>query len=106
MTETDDSDYEETEADIEESNCSAIDDVFLTDEASPSSEQMVQLNTVTDKDILAVSDRKDDRGPAGRGPEVMRTLPVRIIKNCSTDRSRGQRRHGPELTQTTPVRYM
>ena len=37
MTETDDSDYEETEADIEESICSAIDDVFLTDEASPNS---------------------------------------------------------------------
>ena len=62
LTETDDSDYEETEADIEESNCSAIDDVFLTDEASPNSKQMVQLNTVTDKDILAVSDRKDNCG--------------------------------------------
>ena len=58
MTETDDSDYEETEADIEESICSAIDDGFLTDEALPTSEQMVQLNTVTDKDILTVSDRK------------------------------------------------
>ena len=47
LTETEDSDYEETEADIEESICSAIDDEFLTNEASPNSEQMVQPNTVT-----------------------------------------------------------
>ena len=60
--ETGDSEYEETEADIEESICSAIDDGFLTDEASPNSEQIVQLRTVTDKDIWTVSDRKDNRG--------------------------------------------
>ena len=62
MTETDDSDYEETEADIEDSIGSAIDDEFLTNEALPNSEQLVQINTVTDKDILTVSDRKDNRG--------------------------------------------
>ena len=50
MTETDYSDYEETEADIIDSIGSAIDDEFLTDEALPNSEQAVQINTVTDKD--------------------------------------------------------
>ena len=104
MTETDDSDYEETEADIEESICSAIDDGFLTDEASPNSEQMVQLNTVTDKDILTVSDRKDNRGGRTRtGSDEDISSEIQI---CSTDRSRVRRRHGPELTQTTPVGYM
>ena len=62
MTETDDSEYEETETDIEESICSTIDDGFLTDEESPNSEQMVQPRTVADKDFLTVSDRKDNRG--------------------------------------------
>ena len=40
---------------------SAIDDEFLTDEALPNSEQPVQINTVTDKDIWTVSNRKDNR---------------------------------------------
>ena len=62
MTETDYSEYEETEADIIDSIGSAIDDEFLTDEALPNSEQPVQINTVTDKDIWTVSDRKDNRG--------------------------------------------
>ena len=62
MTETDYSDYEETEADIIDSIGSAIDDEFLTDEALPNSEQPVQINTVTDKDIWTVSNRKDNRG--------------------------------------------
>ena len=51
MTETVYSDYEETEADIIDSIGSAIDDEFLTDEALSNSEQPVQINTVTDKDI-------------------------------------------------------
>ena len=58
MTETDYSDYEETEADIIDSIGSAIDDEFLTDEALPNSVQPVQINTVTDKDIWTVSVRK------------------------------------------------
>ena len=62
MTETDYSDYEETEADIIDSIGSAIDDEFLTDEALPNSEQPVQINTVTDEDIWTVSNRKDNRG--------------------------------------------
>ena len=62
MTETDYSDYEETEADIIDSIGSAIDDEFLTDEALPNLEQPVQINTVTDKDIWTVSNRKDNRG--------------------------------------------
>ena len=62
MTETDNSDYEETEADIMDSISSAIDDEFLTDEALPNSEQLVQVNTVTDKDIWTVSNRKDNCG--------------------------------------------
>ena len=62
MTETDYSDYEETEAVIRDSIGSAIDDEFLTDEALPNSEQPVQINTVTDKDIWTVSNRKDNRG--------------------------------------------
>ena len=62
MTETDDSDYEETETDIIDSIGSAIDDEFLTDETLPNSEQPVQINTVTDKDIWTVSNRKDNRG--------------------------------------------
>ena len=86
MTETNDLEYEETETDIEESICSTIDDGFLIDEESPNSEQMVQLRTVVDKDILTVSDRKLT-AEAGRGPGVMRTLPVMKIQNCSADRS-------------------
>ena len=35
---------------------------FLTDEESPKSEPTVQPRTVADKDILTVSDRKDNRG--------------------------------------------
>ena len=62
MTETDDSEYEETETDIQESICSTIDDGFLTYEESPNSEQMVQPRTVADKDLLTVSDMKDNRG--------------------------------------------
>ena len=62
MTESDYSDYEETEADIIDSIGSAINDEFLTDEALSSSEQPVQINTVTDKDIWTVSNRKDNRG--------------------------------------------
>ena len=62
MSETDYSDYEETEADVIDSIGSAIDDEFLTDEALPNSEQPVQINTVTDKDIWTVSNRKDNRG--------------------------------------------
>ena len=58
MPETGDSEYEETEADIEESICSAIDDGFLTDEPSHNSEQMVQPRTVVDEDIHEVRDKK------------------------------------------------
>ena len=61
-TETDYSDYEESEADIIDSIGSAIDDEFLTDEALPNSEQPVQINMVTDQDIWTVSDRKDNHG--------------------------------------------
>ena len=53
MTETDYSDYEETEADIMDSISSAIDDEFITDEALPNSEP-VQVNTVTDKGYLDI----------------------------------------------------
>ena len=62
ITETDDSDYEETEADIIDSIGSAIDDEFLTNVALPNSEQPVHINTVTDKDIWTVSNSKDNRG--------------------------------------------
>ena len=62
MTETDYSDYEETEVDIIDSIGSAIDDEFLTVETLPNSERPVQMNTVTDKDIWTVSNRKDNRG--------------------------------------------
>ena len=62
MTETDYSDYEETEADIRDSIGSAIDDEFLTDETLSNSEQPVQINTVTDKDIWTVSNGNDNRG--------------------------------------------
>ena len=62
MPETGDSEYEETEADIEESICSAIDDGFLTDEPSHNSEQMVQPRMVVDEDIHEVRDKIDDRG--------------------------------------------
>ena len=61
MTETDYSDYEESEADIMDSISSAIDDEFITDEALPNSEP-VQVNTVTDKDIWTISNKKDNRG--------------------------------------------
>ena len=61
MTETDYSDYEETEADIIDSIGSAINDEFLTEEVLPNSEQPVQINMVTDQDIWTVSDRKDNR---------------------------------------------
>ena len=92
------------ETDIEESICSTIDDGFLTDEESPNSEQMVQSRTVADEDILTVIGKIT--AEAGRGPEVMRTLPVMKIQNCSADRSRSRRRHGPEVIQTTPVGNM
>ena len=72
MTETDYSDYEETEADIIDSIGSANDDEFLTNETLSNSEQPVQINTVTDKDIWTVSNGKDNRG----GQTLMRTLPV------------------------------
>ena len=62
MTETDDSEYAETETDIEESICSTINDGFLTYKESPNSEQMIQPRTVADKDFLTVSVRKDNRG--------------------------------------------
>ena len=62
MTETDYSDYEETEVDIIDSIGSAIDDEFLTDETLSNSEQPVQINTVTDKDIWTVSNGNDNRG--------------------------------------------
>ena len=49
---------------------STIDDGFLTDEESPNSEQMVQPRTVADKDILTVSDRKDNcRGRTWTGSD-------------------------------------
>ena len=62
MVETDDSEYAETETDIEESICSIINDGFLPYKESPNSEQMVQPRTVADKDFLTVSVRKDNRG--------------------------------------------
>ena len=60
MVETDDSEYAETETDIEESICNTINDEFLPYKESPNSEQMVQPRTVADKDFLTV--RKDNRG--------------------------------------------
>ena len=62
MVETDDSEYAETETDIEGSICSTINDGFLPYKESPNSEQMVQPRTVADKDFLTVSVRKDNRG--------------------------------------------
>ena len=61
MTETDDSEYEETETDIEESISGSIVHGVLTEEESPNLEPMVQPRMVADEDIHTVRDRKDNR---------------------------------------------
>ena len=87
MTDTDDSDYEEIEADIEDSIGSAIDDEFLTDEALPNSEQPVQINTVTDKDIWTVSDNRGGRTLTGSDEDITSEDNLKMIDRPVTGSS-------------------